>query len=385
MLFKKGRQQGKRWKQTAIIVLFTGMAGLLPYSAAGAIGALAGYIAPVDHDSGQKKLDYWEITAREADCKITGVEKPLGRDYEVWDKHSNDRRMKQMVSMSPNGIQCEFYAIGKNYKPDTLIIGQTFSKQVIYSNTTVDSFYFQGVYYTISRIGIKKIQELDETVVPEGDYYAYGDTIQRRVGQKTYSFRCIDEDYRDSMGNYETVALFLCDSIIGADINRNDTSLNLISFGENNNYRNSQVRSWLQTNTPDYWESPAVLTGAQNAYGGNTEQGAFEQMGEDRLLSYPLYWQKAEDTLFLLSVEEAVAYRRELWRFGGSHENNPEAVYRPFAKGYYLRTPLYEELGGKFCYGSGIYAVDLLGGNIRAVDVSYTTMGIRPAFVLPNQ
>ena len=46
-----------------------------------------------------------------------------------------------------------------------------------------------------------------------------------------------------------------------------------------------------------------------------------------------------------------------------------------------MRTPQYEG-EDDFQYGKGIYVVDLGNGSLRPVDVSDTSMGIRPAFVI---
>lgn len=359
----------------------------------------------------QSRLESWQERAREADLAITGTDNPLDKSYLVSDKSANDRRLKNLVSMISDWEPHEIYMIGVDYRADTLILGQVFREQLIYSNTVVDSFEIHGVSYTISRIGIQKIQnmtedeiaggttadgtitdepttgEQEEEVPSEDMQYSYGDTVRRQIGGQVYRFRCIDEDYRDAGGNYRGVALFLCDTIIRSDVESSDTQRKLLSFGDNNNYKQSDVRAWLNRHAADseFPEHP-VSIGIDQAYGGYTEADSWDDLDADALQAYPVRQQKMKDSLFLLSVEEAMDYAGELWRFDGSEDNNPEDQYSPWSKGYYLRTPLYEEdASGEFCYGNGIYVVDLVEGNIHAVDVSYTTMGLRPAFVLENR
>jgi hypothetical protein len=82
-------------------------------------------------------------------------------------------------------------------------------------------------------------------------------------------------------------------------------------------------------------------------------------------------------------VDEAIKYKDYLWKFNGSEENNSESQISAYSKGYYLRTP---QNGGleDFWYGEGIYAVSLLEGNIRPVEVSETSIGIRPVMAIPQ-
>lgn len=348
-----------------------------------------------------ERLNRWKELAREADRELTGIDNPLDESFLVKNREENDRRMKYMASILPDMVLHEFYVIGVAYQAETLILGQMYREDLIYSNTILDTFSIKGVSYTVSRIGIQKIQNRpehgnieenteesgqEEEAPSQGMHYAYGDTVARTIGGRQYVFRCIDEDYRDASGNYRGAALFLCDTVIRSDVDSDDGERRLLRFGADNNYRQSDVRKWLREHTKDspFSEEP-VDVGVSLAYAGSTEEDACEQLDPELLLEYPISRQRLNDPVFLLSVEEAVRYAGELWRFYGSGENNPEEVYSPFSKGYYLRSPLYEEDGeGAFCYGDGVYAVDLMAGNIHAVDVSGMTMGLRPAFALPN-
>lgn len=94
-------------------------------------------------------------------------------------------------------------------------------------------------------------------------------------------------------------------------------------------------------------------------------------------------FQLLQDRVFILSVDEALKYRDYLWKFGGSETNNPESQISAYSKGYYLRTP---QDGGSddFSYGEGIYTVSLTDGNIQPVNVSETSVGIRPVMAIPQ-
>lgn len=247
--------------------------------------------------------------------------------------------------------------IGVDYQADTLILGQVFRESLIYSNTVVDSFDIHGVSYTISRIGIQKIQDnmqddIGDGTVTEGPeegedekpsvgmHYSYGDVVRRRIGDQSYRFRCIDEDYRDASGNYRGVALFLCDTVIRSDVDGAGESL--LKFGSDNNYKHSEVRKWLDRNTKDsnFPENP-VSIGIDHAYEGFTEPDCWEQINADELRSFPLKRQKLNDAVFLLSVEEAMEYgSTELCGFDGRRTNQSGRSVQPWSKGYYLRTPM---------------------------------------------
>ena len=98
-----------------------------------------------------------------------------------------------------------------------------------------------------------------------------------------------------------------------------------------------------------------------------------------------------KEKLFILSVDEAVKYRQELWKFDGSEEENPQSQYTPFSKGYWLRSPMGTNRNSDTGYA---YVVDLVNGNIHPAAIKptdgtenegfnvTTTYGIRPAFVM---
>lgn len=222
-----------------------------------------------------------------------------------------------------------------------------------------------------------------ETAEPAN--WKVGDVQMRQVGKKTYRFRCVDEDYSDKQDGHRRAALFLCDSVIRADIDSTNTELKKLTFGTNNNYKISSIRNWLNKNSANSsFNLEPISIGVNTAYTGSTIAGAWEQLDDSRLSHHDIGFQYMQDRLFCLSMEEALKYREELWRFGNL-QNNPDSQVSPYSQGYYLRTPFYEEdERGAFQYGSDIYVVDLLNGNIHTALTTSETYGIRPAFALPQ-
>ena len=211
-----------------------------------------------------------------------------------------------------------------------------------------------------------------------------GDIQMRQIGQKLYRFRCVDEDYSDNLDGHRSAALFLCDSVIRADT-CSSMALKEISFGPDNNYKSSRIREWLAQNSVNSsFNLEPVLIGINTAYTGGTAAGTMEQLDGSLLAPHDIGFQLMQDRLFCLSVEEALRYRKELWRFG-SQQNNPAVQISPYSQGYYLRTPYYaEDHEGRFYYSDHVYAVDLVNGNIHPVPAGSQTYGLRPAFAVPQ-
>lgn len=212
-----------------------------------------------------------------------------------------------------------------------------------------------------------------------------GDVQARQMGGKTYLFRCVDEDYSDNQSTHRKAALFLCDTVIRGDIDSSSQELKKISFGTDNNYKNSIVRQWLNQNVEDsQFNLEPIYIGVNRAYTGSTKAQSFDQMDKERLVGRDIGFQFMRDRLFCLSLEEAVKYRAVLWRFNGSEENNPDTQISPYSAGYYLRTPFYaEDETGSFRYSDDVYVVDLEQGNIHSANTDSTDIGIRPAFAVP--
>lgn len=381
------------------------------------------------------KLNKWLEIAKDADFSITG-EYPTDMQVITKSQAEGNERLINLVSMIDGTDRKEIYIIARGYYPNAGIISQNFQSIKNISELPMEELIIAGNTYTILRVGVEKtyverlcshdykvIDEVaascmenghlttqckkcgkEELVVisalghvdsdldgicdvceepsdeaPEGVHYSVGDVQVRTIGNKIYMFRCIDDDFEDAMGNSQKLALFLCDSVIRSDIGRVSKKIN---FGDNNNYKYSKIREWLLENAKADFVHETYI-GITDSYMGATSTGAYEQFLESSLLGQSRLFQQLEDRVFILSVDEAIKYRDYLWKFNGSEENNPESQVSAYSKGYYLRTPqdsgIYD-----FRYGTGIYTVSLLEGNIRPVEVSETSIGIRPVMAMPQ-
>ena len=245
----------------------------------------------------------------------------------------------------------------------------------------------------------------------ESRHWNVGDTVVRRIGEKSYRFRCIDQNYADHMDYHRNGALFLCDEVIPANIESRyefETPGDgphdyeyvpgpVVCFGNSADYKKSQIRAWLSRSDADFTDAEMVNTGVERGYLGCTKADLWEEFPEGGLTAQYLGSQKMTDRLFILSVDEAYRYRNWLWKFGSVRKRNPETQIGEFCKGYWLRTPCGKAEGGQ------VYIVDLVQGNIRpeAVRVDKKTesekvpedketgvtgtTGVRPVFVLPQK
>lgn len=294
------------------------------------------------------------------------------------------RLLTEMVSQTLPGERKEYFLTGEDYEPESLVIAQMFSDTVNISNTKIKDYQKNGHRYVTCRIGFERVngQKESETTEEEegsviGHHWQIGDIRSLKLGNKTYRFRCIDEDYRGNSDD-QICALFLCDTVIRSDVDSTDSKREILTFGRNNNYKTSDVRAWLKKNFKDtLGEIPSVSTGVNSAYLGATIPGDFAEFAETGFLRYELPTQLAADELFLLSLEEAFEYRDFLWEVSGGGSS--------YDRGYWLRTPAYSENEtGDFFYGKWSYAVDLELGCIRPADVFDGSMGLCPAFCLPQ-
>lgn len=386
--------------------------------------------ADPDQDA-REKLKGWLEKAREADALLTGQE-PSDRQLITTNLKASNERLLNLAATVDDAEPHEIYLIAKEHTASSLILSQTFHDIKSISELVIDELEIQGESYTILRISFTRTFDSDfcnhdykitdkvaphcldnghetahckkcgweETVilpaaghtdadhdgicdicyedaseVPEAAYYSIGDVQARNIGGKIYLFRCIDDDYEDAMNNSQKAALFLCDSVIRSDIDSTSTAFTKLSFGENNNYKYSSVRKWLQNNAADKQFIHNSYIGITQSYTGSTGKGTYEQFDESSLTGYDRQFQLMEDKIFCLSVEEAVKYRDYLWRFHGSDDNNSESQLSAYSKGYYLRSPQ---------KGSGIYVVDLVDGFIHPAEVTSTEIGIRPAMTIPQ-
>lgn len=389
-----------------------------------------------DQDADSKeRLNKWLEIAKKADYSITG-EYPTDMQIITGSQSEGNEQLLNLVSMIDGTDRKEIYLIARGYYPNAGIISQKFQSVKNISELQMEEVKIAGNTYTILRVGFEKTyveglcshdyKVIDEVVAtcmenghlttrcnkcgkeesivtsalghvdsdhdgicdvcqelsdeaPEAVHYGIGDVQIRTIGNRTYLFRCIDDDYEDAMGNSQKLALFLCDGVIRSDIGGISKKLN---FGDNNNYKYSKVREWLLENAKADFVHETYI-GITNSYMGATSSGAYEQFSESSLLGQSRLFQQLEDRVFILSVDEAIKYKDYLWKFNGSEENNPESQISAYSKGYYLRTP--QESGiTDFRYSTGIYTVSLIDGNIRPVEVSETRIGIRPVMAIPQ-
>lgn len=241
---------------------------------------------------------------------------------------------------------------------------------------------------------------------PAANHWYLGDVMTEMVGDKLYSFRCIDEDYCDISGNHTGSALFLCDTVIdpttgGRYVSEPDGSGGqhyvwypgpIAYFGQNNNYKKSKIKDFLDASSVQSAKSSAI--GVPTAYAGATETGRYSAMTDAGLRSYSIGYQQMSCNLFILSVEEALRYKEYLWKFNGSSADNPDTITGGTLNGYWLRTP--HGATDDYDETDMVYVVDLVLGNIHPAYIkpqsstgdpyldTQTTVGIRPAFTIPN-
>lgn len=305
-----------------------------------------------------------------------------GKEFFVSDRKECRRLLMEIVSSGNIGERNECFLTGKDYEPETLVIAQMFPDAVNISNTKMSEYEEDGHHYVTCRVGFERgsdeEQEKDQEVT-EGDHenrrWSVGDIRTQRIGDQVYRFRCIDDDYGSDSAE-ERCALFLCETVIRSDVESIPEERKILPFGETNNYKTSQIRSWLKENS-EINGVVSVNTGVNSAFLGATMPGTCHEFSESAFSRQELPVQSMTDGIFILSLEEAFQYKEELWNADGRES--------PYSRGYWLRTPAFA-VGerGEFIYGSRVYAVDLEQGCIRMAEVDDGSIGIRPAFCLPQ-
>lgn len=191
-----------------------------------------------------------------------------------------------------------------------------------------------------------------------------GDYQSRYIGDKSYLFRCVNDNYKDNSNLDKTMALFLCDTVIpsyeGLGFNADNTKRDTRFFGSNNNYRYSVIRQFLRENQRETGSLITMDVGVKNEYEGSTAAGSFEALNEKNLTRHKRnVAQYLEEKLFIPSVEEALDMRDYLWKFERSDRDNIDAVYDGhYLTSYWLRTPVYGT-------DDKIYVVNLKDGTIE--------------------
>lgn len=364
-------------------------------------------------------------------------------EYMVSGDQECRRLLMELVSAGAGMEREEFFITGEDYEPETLVIAQMFPAAVNISNTKIEEYEENGRRYVTCRIGFERQPDQEacthrwETRILEagtclwggkeeltcrlcglrkvrspaalghldadrdrlcdrcrdplnGDEpietgrWAVGDIQTRRIGKDTYQFRCVDDDYSSTGTNHQKCALFLCETVIRSDMDSTDSQKKIITFGKNNNYKDSEIRKWLRdrcTGEAGLQMGAGALmpvnVGVRTAFLGQTSPGTEGEAAETELVKYTLLPQMMSDRMFLLSVEEALEYREELW--------DTVSEESPYSRGYWLRTPVYQEGENEvFTYGTEAYAVDLRDGTIGPAEVSDGSFGLRPAYCLPQ-
>ena len=327
-------------------------------------------------------------------------------EHVVENRLENDREILSAAGqcLRDGDTAAVFYVTGRNYVPEGTVLKNFYGDSLEYSVSLERTGWFQGEWLQTMRFAVKwkdfegsgnqegseSIEELPSGSVDDIRYWKIGDRISREIDGKFFAFRCIDQNYYGAEDSGQAGALFLCDQVIPWDYGScsayeklEDGSYGYVyhkgpieAFGRNEEYKYSAVREYLGQVAKE-WEEQGyqmknVRTGRTYTYTGQTKERSFEQFSEQDLTAHPSSYQQMTDRVFLLSVEEAIRYRDELWKFSGME------WLRPASTRYWLRTAMGRE-GGE---GTGqAYAVDLVKGCIAPVDVG-DTCGIRPAFVV---
>lgn len=338
----------------------------------------------------------------------------------VTNRLENDRKILSAAGqcLREGKTEGEFYVVGRNYAPEGTILEAFYGESLEYSSTIERTYEQDGDFCQTVRFAVKwdlapepenPDSREDSGEAPEKRYWRLGDTVTRTLGGKSYTFRCIDQNYQSRRDAGETAALFLCDCVIPADTGSGysyekqaDGSYEyvyhpgpIVEFGDTNEYKYSKIRRWLKAEEEQLAGGVWVNTGVDQGFLGQTEKGNGSQFREDVFQSYPLGNQQMTDRWFILSLEEAVEYRQYLWRFGvmpGEKEENPESQIGPFCKGYWLRSPMGDGSG----QDSGcVYIVDLVDQTLRPqtgkagmngeMNAAISSIGVRPAFALPQE
>lgn len=215
---------------------------------------------------------------------------------------------------------------------------------------------------SLSEAGIRPafVLRKQEKDVSQGEIWYEGDTQERTIHGKSYTFRCVDPDYCDA-GGKRAGALFLCDSIIGGDESVFDET--------HNNWGASDLRGWLNEGLEDTEGIVKVETTVGYTYAGKS--GDYF-VSERKFTKRRQASAAVEDKIFCLSLEEALRYANRLWKLEGSEQDNFNLA-GSHAMGYWLRTPAARD--GNLCYAV------TYDGRVAPEQVDHDRIGIRPAFV----
>lgn len=196
--------------------------------------------------------------------------------------------------------------------------------------------------------------------VSQGRIWYEGDTQERTIHGKTYTFRCIDPNYRDA-GKNRAGALFLCDTILGGNLSVFDDT--------HNGWEGSDLRFWLNKELEDSDGMADTVTTVEFTFAGKSDN---YQLAERNFTKRKQPGPKVQDQMFCLSLEEALRYGNRLWKLDGSAADNFTQA-GSHSMGYWLRTPAAKD-------GTYAYAVTY-DGRVMPEAVQNDRIGFRPAFV----
>ncbi len=214
----------------------------------------------------------------------------------------------------------------------------------------------------------------------------------RKIGDRVWLFRCVDENYEDSSATPKHLALFLCDTVIpsnyemgfgiGQTEDKDGQQETRFFSDTDNNYKYSTVASWLKGNTKDTGDLVRVNVGVKNEYSGETQTGLWNRFNASDLTKHARsVSQVYYADIFIPSVEEAVSMSDYLFKFNGSDLNNAKDIVNNYRRGYFLRTPEYGT-------SDKVYYVDLVKGKISTTNATAQSaddvceVGIRPMYVV---
>lgn len=369
-------------------------------------------------------------TAKEQEAEITGEDPELIPDSRVMvrGRDENDARVTSIAGQCPeDGEDHVFYVIGRDYVPEGSALAAMYGRTVEYSCTEEKSFERADGAYCLMRFAVRGTGRSDEIGgegmgtdgsedesgdaaaedrIPARRHWNPGDMVLRTIGGVSYPFRCIDSDFREGNAMGQSLALFLCESVIPADTGsemvwerQEDGSFDyefhpgpIVNFGESSEYADSAVRAWLTGEESDSELFPEINAGVKNSASGQTAAGLFSRFSDSDLTFHSLGSQYLTGRYFILSLEEAMRYREYLWKVDGCDEEESSENTGMFSRGYWLRTPVGDGSG----YDTGcVYVVDLVSGCLRPQPVRPDAdgetdpelavtgpIGVRPAFVL---
>ncbi len=370
-------------------------------------------------------------TAKEQESAVTGEDPRLIPDSRlvVTDRTENDIRVTSIAGQClEKGNDQVFYVIGKDYVPEGSALPAVFGAAVEYSCTEEASAGREDGTYCLMRFAVRRTGErieedgaaddgtdgsdrgdkeaVAEDRLPARRRWNLGDLVLRTIDGVSYAFRCIDQNYGEGDAMGQSLALFLCESVIPADTGsemvygkREDGSFGyefhpgpIVNFGESAEYADSAVRAWLTLNESDSELFPDVNVGVDSSCTGRTADGLFSRFSASDLTFHRLGSQYLTGKYFILSLEEALRYREYLWKVDGCGEEESAANTGTFSRGYWLRTPMGDGSGKDTGF---VYIVDLVNGSLHPQAVKPDAegetdpelavtgpIGVRPAFVL---